>query len=163
MDSFTIVEFSTQYKEDVKALLRELQEYIVELDPYKLNVLKDGYEDKCFEIDYSEVIKNNGIIYLALENNIVVGLIMGVIRKPVIEYDYERKYNMGEITELIVRKNVRSKGVGKKLIDKMELYFKEKNCNTVNIDVFGYNEVGKKFYFKNGYQTRMMTVSKKIK
>lgn len=162
MNNLKMVEYSEIYRDDVKRLLRELQEYIVELDPYKFNLIEDGYEEQCFKIDYNEVKENNGIIYLAIENSNVVGLVMGVVKKPVLEYDYERKYNMGEVTELIVTKNVRSKGVGKKLIDKIEKYFKENCCKTVNIDVFGYNEMAKKFYFKNGYHTRMMTVSKEI-
>ena len=64
--------------------------------------------------------------------------------------------------KLIVNKNTRSKGVGRKLLKKQEEYFENQNCKTINIDVFGYNDIGKNFYFKNGYHTRMITVSKKI-
>lgn len=156
-----IILYNDNYKNDVKKLLRELQEYVVELDPYEFNVIKRNYEEKCFEADYEKVKNNNGIIYLAIENGKAVGLIVGIIREPLIEYDYERKNNMGEIIELIVSKHTRSNGIGQKLIEKMENYFKNNNCKTINIDVFGYNDIAKKFYFKNGYHTRMITVSKK--
>ena len=157
-----IIEYKEQYANDVKNLLQELQEYIVSLDPYHFNILKEDYSEKIFIKDMEEIKNNNGKVYLALENNVVVGLIMGVIRCPLIEFDYERLNNMGEVIELIVTKNVRENMVGSKLLNKMEEYFKSQNCQTINIDVFGYNTIGKNFYSKNGYHTRMITVSKKI-
>lgn len=157
-----IIEYNEKYENDVKRLLRELQEYVVSLDPYKFNKITDGYEEKCFELDYNEVINKNGKIYLAIENNNAVGLIMGIIEKDIHEYDFERNCYLGKITELIVTKNTRSKGIGKRLIEKMELYFEGNNCKVISIDVFGYNDVAKNFYFKNGYHSRMITVSKRI-
>ena len=158
-----IIEYEDKYAYNVKILLEELQEYIISIDPYHFNILKDDYKDKIYIKDMDEVKNNNGKIYLAQENNQIVGLIIGVIRKPIVEFDYNRLNNMGEVIELIVTKKVRSKGIGYKLLNKMEVYFKSQNCYTINIDVFGYNDIGKRFYFKNGYHTRMMTVSKKIK
>lgn len=157
-----IIEYENKYASDVKNLLEELQDYIVSIDPYGYNVKKDGYKEQVFKIDIDEVKNNNGKIYLAINNEKVIGLIIGVIRKPVIEYNFENPNNMGEVVELIVAKNIRSKGAGHNLLQRMEEYFKEQNCKTINIDVFGYNEIGKNFYFKNGYHTRMMTVSKAI-
>ncbi len=158
-----IIEYEDKYVDSVKTLLKELQEYIVALDPYHFNILKDDYPEKIYIKDLEEVKNNKGKIYLAQDNNEIVGLIIGVIRKPIVEFDYERLNDMGEVLELIVTKKIRSSGVGYKLLDKMEKYFKSQNCHTINIDVFGYNDIGKDFYFKNGYHTRMMTVSKKIK
>ena len=158
-----IIEYETKYDNDIKNLLEELQEYIVSLDPYHFNIMKDDYKDKIYLKDMEEVNNNKGKIYLAQEDNKIIGLIMGVIRKPVIEFDYERLNKMGDVIELIVTKNIRSKGVGHQLLSKMEEYFKNEDCYTINIDVFGYNDIGKNFYMKNGYHTRMMTVSKRIK
>lgn len=157
-----IIEYTDKYEIDVKTLLKELQEYIVSIDPYHFNIINNDYEDKIFKRDMDEVNNNDGVIYLALEDNKVIGLIMGVIRKPEKDFDYERPNNMGEVIELIVTKNIRSKGIGRKLLKKQEEYFENQNCKTINIDVFGYNDIGKNFYFKNGYHTRMITVSKKI-
>ena len=158
-----IIDYEDKYSNDVKRLLEELQEYIVSIDPYHFNILKDNYKEKIYIKDMDEVKNNEGKIYLAKENNKIIGLIIGVVRKPIEEFDYERLNNMGEVIELIITKNIRNKGIGYKLLNKMEEYFKSQNCSTINIDVFGYNDVGKNFYFKNGYHTRMMTVSKNIK
>ncbi len=157
-----VIEYEEKYAEDVKNLLEELQNYILSIDPYHFNILMDDYKEKIFEKDMEEVRKNHGKIYLAQDQTNIVGLIMGVIREPEIDFDYERQKNMGEVLELIVTNQTRSKGIGSALLNKMEEYFKSQNCHTINIDVFGYNEIGKNFYFKNGYHTRMMTVSKKI-
>lgn len=157
-----IIEYIDKYESDVKTLLKELQEYIVSIDSYHFNIINSDYEDKIFKRDMDEINNNDGKVYLAIEDNKAIGLIMGVIRKPEKDFDYERPNNMGEVIELIVTKNTRSKGIGRKLLKKQEEYFENQNCKTINIDVFGYNDIGKNFYFKNGYHTRMMTVSKKI-
>ena len=69
----------------------------------------------------------------------------------------------GEITELIVSSKCRNKGLGKQLMQKMEDYFKEMDCEYILVDVFAYNEKAIKFYDKNGYHSRMYTNIKKIK
>ena len=119
-------------------------------------------ERKIYSKDLEIVKKNNGKIYLAKENDKVVGLIMGIIREPESDFDYCRPNKLGEVIELIVTKNIRSKGIGKTLLDKMEEYFKDNQCKTINIDVFGYNDIGKSFYKKEHYHDRLITMSKKI-
>lgn len=68
----------------------------------------------------------------------------------------------GEITELIVSKNVRSSGLGQQLMEKMEDYFKSIGCEYVVIDVFAYNELAINFYNKQGYHTRGLVDIKKL-
>ena len=83
---------------------------------------------------------------------------------PYDEYDYldYKCPKRGEITELIVTNKIRSKGVGQELISKMEEYFKTVGCKYVIVDVFAYNDIGKNFYNKINYHTRMETMIKKI-
>ena len=88
---------------------------------------------------------------------------MGII----IKYDDEDYLDYkcpkaGEITELIVSKNVRAQGIGKLLMNKMEEYFNEKNCEYIHIDVFSYNKNALEFYKKRGYHSRMTHVIKKV-
>lgn len=68
----------------------------------------------------------------------------------------------GETTELIVSKNIRSKGIGNMLMNKMEDYFKSVGCEYILVDLFAYNENAIKFYNKNGYHSRMFINIKKI-
>ena len=158
-----IIEYNDKYLEDVKDLLVELEEYVISIDKDKLDYLHPEYRDKMAILDLEEVKNNNGKCYLAIENNKVIGLIMGIITKynesDYLDYKCPKR---GEITELIVTNKIRSKGVGKLLINKMEEYFKSIGCEYIIVDVFGYNDIGINFYNKNGYHTRMETMIKKI-
>ncbi len=158
-----VIEYEDKYLKDVKDLLTELEEYIVSIDKDHLDQVHPEYREKMAVLDLEEVNKNNGKCYLAIENDKVIGLIMGTI-SSYDEYDYldYKCPKRGEITELIVTNKIRSKGIGKELINKMEKYFKSVGCEYVIVDVFAYNEIGKKFYNKKDYHVRMETMIKKI-
>ena len=158
-----IIEYEDKYLEDVKNLLVELEEYILSIDQDNLDRLHEEYHDKMVILDLEEVNENNGKCYLAIENNKVIGLIMGYVRKYN-EYDYldYKCPRCGEISELIVSKIARSKGIGQKLMQKIEEYFKSIGCEYINVDVFAYNKNAINFYEKNGYHTRGLINIKKI-
>ena len=158
-----IVEYEEKYLEDVRDLLVELEEYILEIDEDHLDQLHPEYREKMALIDLKEVDENNGKCYLYLEDNKVLGLIMGAIfpYDPNDYLDYKCP-KRGEITELIVSKHTRSKGIGQKLMDKMEEYFKSVGCEYVFVEVFGYNKNAINFYQKKGYHTRMYHMLKEI-
>ena len=115
-----IIEYEDKYLEDVKDLLVELEEYILSIDKDNLDQLHPEYREKMAILDLEEVKNNNGKCYIEVENDTVVGLIMGTIIK-FDEYDYldYKCPKEGEITELIVSKNVSSKGIGNMLMNKM--------------------------------------------
>src|SRR5574344_1028255 len=147
-----IIEYEDKYLEDVKDLLVELEEYILSIDKDNLDQLHPEYRDKMAVLDLEEV-----------KNDKAVGLIMGCIF-PYDEYDYldYKCPKRGEITELIVSKNVRSNGIGNMLMLKIEEYFKSVGCEYILVDVFAYNDNAIKFYDRNGYHSRMYTNIKKI-
>ena len=158
-----IIEYEDKYLEDVRDLLVELEEYIISIDEDHLDQLHDEYRDKMALLDLEEIKENNGKCYLYIENNKVVGLIMGII-PPYDKYDYldYKCPKRGEITELIVSNKIRSKGIGQKLIKQIEEYFKTQGCEYIKVEVFGYNDNALKFYFKQNYHARMLDVIKKI-
>ena len=104
-----IIDYDEKYLEDVKDLLVELEEYILNIDIDKLDRLHEEYRDKMAVLNLKEVDENNGKCYLALDDNKVIGLIMGCVRKYE-EYDYldYKCPKCGEILELIVSKTARS-------------------------------------------------------
>lgn len=159
-----IVEYEDKYLESVRDLLVELEEYIVSIDEDNLDQVGKDYREKLAIIDLEEVKDNNGKCFLAIQDNKVIGLIMG-IKRTYEETDYldYKCPKSGEITELIVTKKVRARGVGKVLINKMEEYFKNIGCEYIFVDVFGYNTNGINFYEKNDYHTRMLSMVKKVK
>lgn len=158
-----IIEYEEKCLEDVRDLLTELEEYIVSIDKDELDQVHPEYHEKMALVDLDEINNNNGICYLAIENNKAIGLIMGTI-PTYDEYDHldYKCPKRGIITELIVTSKIRSKGIGQALMDKMEEYFKFNNCEYVLVDVFAYNENAINFYNKKGYHPRMYTDIKKL-
>ena len=158
-----IIEYEKKYLDDVRDLLTELEEYIVSIDKDDLDRVHPEYHDKMAILDLLEVEKNCGKCYLAIEDGKTIGLIMGTIIK-FDEYDYldYKCPKEGKITELIVSSKVRSKGIGKALMEKLENHFKSCGCEYILVDVFAYNENAIKFYDKLGYHPRMYIDIKKI-
>ena len=136
-----IIEYEEKYEENVKDLLVELQEYLVSIDYWHFQVMKDTYRENCFKRDMQAVKEQEGKIYLAREDNQIVGLVIGTIPpKDDEDRDTNTCLRNGCVLELIVSKNSRGSGTGKLLLKKIEEYFKEKNCVNISIEVYAPNE-----------------------
>ena len=158
-----IIEYEDKYLEDVRDLLVELEDYIVSIDEDELDHVHPEYREKMALLDLEEVKNENGKCYLAIEDGKAIGLIMGIL-PGYDKYDYLdfKCPKRGEITELIVSQKVRSKGIGKELMQVMEKYFKDNGCEYVLVDVFAYNKNAINFYEKHDYHARMYVDIKKL-
>ena len=151
-----IIEYDSKYDEQIKDLLVQLQRYLADLDKEGYNIVGDGYRDKYFEKTLEEVKKCNGKILLYKDDEKIVGLIVGIINNDeTIRYDFKAP-KRGRITELVVGKEYRGKGIGKELLLKMKEYLKSNGCEKIMIAVFGYNESAIRFYKENGFHIRML-------
>ena len=158
-----IIEYNSKYDEQIKDLLVELQNYLIDIDDWHTQVLLPEYREGNFQMDLRKVNNQEGKIYLAIENELIIGLIMGVVEeKDEIDKLTNDCAKTGSVIKLIVKNNIRGNGIGKILLDKIENYFKSINCKRVNIEVFGPNKRGLNFYEKNDYIVRDMIVSKRI-
>lgn len=158
-----IVEYDSKYDEQIKDLLVELQNYLVDIDNWHTQILKPEYRENMFKLDMEKVRKQNGKIYLYIENNVAIGIIIGIIEeKDEIDKLTNDCAKTGSILELVVKDDIRGNGIGKLLLGKIEQFFKDVDCKRINIEVFGPNKKGLNFYEKNGYVTRDIIVSKKI-
>ncbi len=158
-----IIEYDMQYDEQIKDLLVELQNYLIDIDDWHTQVMLPEYRENSFKMDMKKIEKQNGKIYLAIENDIVIGLIMGVVEvKDEIDKLTNDCAKTGSVIELIIKNNIRGNGIGKSLLEKIEEYFKSINCKRINIEVFGPNKKGLNFYKKNDYIARDIIVSKRI-
>lgn len=158
-----IVEYDSKYDEQIKDLLVELQNYLVDIDNWHTQILKPEYRENMFKLDMEKVRKQNGKIYLYIEDNVAIGIIIGIIEeKDEIDKLTNDCAKTGSILELVVKDDIRGNGIGKLLLGKIEQFFKYVDCKRINIEVFGPNKKGLNFYEKNGYVTRDIIVSKKI-
>ena len=155
-----IIEYNEKYKEEVKDLLVELQEYIVSVDKEKYNIITKEYRDKYFNKTMEGINKYEGKMYLYKDNDKIIGLIVGLINNlKGSTYDFKCP-KRGRITELVVSKHYRKSGVGSILLHSMEDYLKSVGCKDILLGVFAYNENAIKFYEKNGYHIRMLDMTK---
>ncbi len=158
-----IIEYDSKYDEQIKDLLVDLQNYLIDIDNWHTQILLPEYRNNIFDLDINKVNNQNGKIYLSVENNIVLGVIIGVVdEKDEIDKLTNDCAKTGSVIELIVKNNIRGSGIGKLLLEKIEEYFKSIGCKRINIEVFGPNKKGLNFYEKNGYIPRDIIVSKKL-
>lgn len=155
-----VLEYDEKYDDDIKDLLVELQEYIQNIDIEGYNILQKNYRKLYFEKVLNDVKNYKGKIFLYEDDNKIVGLVVGIVNNDEIEtYDFKAP-KRGRITELVISKNVRSKGIGTVLLKYMEDYLKSIGCKDILIGVFAYNDNAVKFYRKNGYHVRMIDMIK---
>ena len=158
-----IIEYNSIYDEQIKDLLVELQNYLIDIDDWHTQVMIPEYRENIFKLDMNKVKKQNGKIYLSIENSIVNGLIIGIVEeKDEIDKLTNDCAKTGSVLELVVKSNIRGNGIGKSLLDKIEEYFRSIYCKRINIEVFGPNKKGLNFYEKNDYIIRDAIVSKRL-
>ncbi len=155
-----IVEYNEKYIEEVKDLFVELQEYIASIDKEGYNIVTSEYREKNYIDEMKEIEEKNGKMFLYIENNQVLGLIVGIIDNEERNEYHFKAPKRGRITELIVTKKVRSKGIGNKLITYMEEYLKEQGCKAILLVVFAYNDIARNFYDKHNYHERVLDLIK---
>ena len=118
-----IIEYDSIYDEQIKDLLVELQNYLIDIDNWHTQILLPEYREEIFKMDMNKVKQQNGKIYLSIENNIVIGLIIGIVEeKDEIDKLTNDCAKTGAILELVVRNDVRGQGFGKTLLEKIFLY-----------------------------------------
>ena len=158
-----IVEYEDKYIEQVRDLLVQLEEYLVSVDQDHLDMVGPEYREKMILHDLAVVAENQGVAFVALNGESVVGFVAGIIR-PYTEadrLDYKCP-KCGIITELVVDESIRGNGIGLSLIQKMEQYFNRLGCETMTVDVFEYNGNAKNFYAQCGYHSRMISMIKML-
>ena len=142
-----------------------LQEYIIALDPWRRGYIDDTFAERYTNDVLKKVKDGNGKIYIADCDGKGVGIIAGVIvepsEKPAPD-EYFHRWREGKIIELYVDEGHRGSGAAYDLMKAVEDFFKSQDCVSCSIEVFGYNEPAKKFYSKCGFETRMLTVAKKL-
>ena len=158
-----IIEYDKIYDEAIKDLLVELQEYLVEIDYFKLLKMCPEYREGVFKLNMDDVEKNDGKIYLAKQDNKIIGLVIGTVNE---RDEEDRLTNIcdktGSIIELVISKDIRGSGIGTMLTEKIEKYLKSIGCVRVTIEVYGPNKNALNFYNKNGYEIVEYYVTKRL-
>ena len=91
---------------------------------------------------------NKQYIFVAIEDNKIVGFITGEIFKKKAWYNVQ----LGEINNIFVLEEYRQKGIGKKLVKTMIDTFKQEGITNIDLYTFGNNIDAIKFYEKIGFK-----------
>ncbi len=84
-----------------------MQNYLIDIDDWHTQVMLPEYRENSFKMDMKKIEKQNGKIYLAIENDIVIGLIMGVVEvKDEIDKLTNDCAKTGSIIELVIKKTI---------------------------------------------------------
>jgi ribosomal protein S18 acetylase RimI-like enzyme len=158
-----------QYKDSdhdkVKEMVEKLMDYVVWKDPIKrirrLALYGEVFTQKLLE----KMKKQNGMIFIAEVESNIIGF------ASCYPSDSQSKENLleviptqvGNLSDLYVEKEYRGKGVGHKLLANVEVYLKQKGCDSLWVEVFAPNEHAHRYYKKTGFIDREIGMLKKLK
>src|SRR5699024_6985212 len=74
-----IIEYDSIYDEQIKDLLIELQNYLIDIDDWHTQILSDNYREDYFKMDLELINKQDGKIFLAIEDTKIIGLVLGAV------------------------------------------------------------------------------------
>ena len=112
-----IIEYDSIYDEQIKDLLIELQNYLIDIDDWHTQILSDNYREDYFKMDLELINKQDGKIFLAIEDTKIIGLVLGAVN---LNDEIDKLTNdctkTGNVLELIVKNSSRVHGIGKLLL-----------------------------------------------
>jgi|GEM_PF-269627 Acetyltransferases len=128
-----------------------------------LELLKQLWPDS--ELNY-ETLK---AVYIKALNSDTQKYIVGLVDDKIIGFcsltiknNLWQAGNLGHIDELIVDKNFRERGYGKKLMDEITHIAKQNGCKRIELDSAFHREEAHRFYENQGYYNRAYLFSKEI-
>jgi possible acetyltransferase len=147
----------------------ELQKYFSEIDKTNESLPYKNIEDahQYMQQMINDVKSMNGKIFVAEEINQIIGYIQGVIieHKKGEDKIYDLSHNPskeGWIGLLFVKPEYRGGGIGQKLLDEMEGYFKSKYCTSIRLLVLSDNKHAISVYEKNGFMRHNLEMILKV-
>lgn len=140
---------------DTKGLLscvKEFRKYLIFINPDRKKNLPDEFFQKWMEERQREIAGGTGSIFVATENNEIVGYTYGLIIKPQPhELNEYNPVSKGEIVDIYVKAQAQSKGVGKLLVSTINKHFQDHGCTQASLLVLSTNKKALSFYEHLGF------------
>ena len=156
-------EFKPADKLQLIGLIEILQDFVVSIDPVRhlkrLPAFGQTYTDALLK----RIGEQDGIIYLAQQDQEILGCIAGVIEDQRVEDLLGTiPTKSGRILELVAKEERRGQGIGSMLIKRMHDYFRLKGCDIVRVEVFVPNTDAREFYAREQYSDRVIDMIKEL-
>ena len=147
--------------------LIEFQNYLAETDKKKdCRPFHDDSEvEKYLDQTLKDAKEREGKVFIALIDNEIAGFIQFIIDRHKDDILYNTTHGAGAhgwIGELYTKPEFRGQGIGKKLIEEAESYFKSNGCINSRIFVMSDNKLALSVYKKLGYDERDVELSKDL-
>ena len=158
-----IREYNSLDRQNLISLMEVFNKYVQSIDKKYRTVYPDSSSEYFTDKMIALAQVKGGIIYLASNQNKIIGFIGGYIG----EQDEDEKMETipakpGVIEELFVSEEYRGQKIGKMLLEKMEVYLRNKGCDTVSLAVFAPNSLARNFYKHAGYDERIVYLLKEL-
>lgn len=155
--------YSDKYKIAVEKLLTDLVDYLAQYNSLRRATAHEDFGSTYLEKILNKISDNKGSIILAVDQEIVVGCLVGTIKeyqdKELLEY---LPTKIGFISDLYVIEAYRSKGIASTLMQKIEEFFRKENCKLVEIGVMIENSQARDLYEKLGYKNNYFELRRKL-
>lgn len=151
-------------KKQLITLQNELMDHFLTLD--KTGIFRRqpeygrAYTDYCLKM----VRRYDGQVYVAEEDGKIIGFVIGAIhKKDRLELTFYHPIKTGFVYMLYVQRAHQKSGIGGKLMDKIESYFKAKGCHIARLDAVGGYEFPYSYYKKRKYQAWGVDMIKRLR
>jgi len=144
-------------------LIEILQDFVVNIDPIRRLRRLPAFGEAYTEALFKRIGEQNGAIYLAQQDQGILGCIAGVIEDQSAEDLLGTiPSKSGRILELVVKEERRGQGIGSMLIKRMEDYFRLKGCDSIRVEVNVPNTDAREFYAREQYSDRVIDMLKRL-
>ncbi|MDQ7798162.1 MAG: GNAT family N-acetyltransferase [Candidatus Edwardsbacteria bacterium] len=143
--------------DDLKALVQLSRDFFYEYESYHPYFFKiDKIEDNDIISYFARFIgTDDRKAFVAVESDAIIGYISVYIKE---QADFWKIKNVGDISGLMVQKEHRGKGIGKKLLQRAVGYFKGKGIKQYALFTSVNNKNGIEFYEKCGLEKLYTTM-----
>jgi len=132
----------------IASLQRKLNLYHKKIDP-EYYALNKNAKKIFIKFAKKNIRSKNGMLLVAVDRNIIVGYVLGVIKK----YPPVRKIKrFGYIFDLFVEKSYRKKGIATKFTVELIKWFKKKKLKYIELGVDSRNKLGFEAWKKLGFK-----------
>ena len=127
-----------------------------------IQLLKQLWPDKIFDNNsrsiYEKALSSNSQkLIVCIADDVICGFCSLTVKNSLWQSG-----NIGHIDELVVDSCFRNKGIGKMLMNKMELIAMEDACKRIELDSAFHRKDAHEFYLKNAFENRAYLFSKKL-
>ena len=158
------IEIKQLFKEDAEEVFNTVKEQFKQLYGFMetkglvMPLVEDGAQLWINSIKSTLGKLSN--IYLAYDNNKIVGFAAGIIR---LSPAYLGNKKIGYLSHLFILPDYRRTGAGESLSQQLDNWFKEKNVDLVEVEVIVDNTNSINFFNKMGYKEDIIKLTKHAK